>query len=406
MNNLILFIVLLTILIFNTAELPADAAAMGFSPSGNVKVMNNEFVKMKKEQIYITLYEDECKYRVDYTFVNDADEQSVVMGFPNFVLTSDHSVSYGINDFSAFNGNSRYKIFREYNESQNGYEMQELYECFEVHFNKGETKNITNTYSQEYTTYYGDGAKAIYILTTGASWKGTIDTISVFIDSDIPFSQMVNRTAFFHNVYEKDGEMKINTKTEDRGLRISPDNYVIEQGVIKMVFTDIEPDFNIEIFKPESLVNKISASSELEAENDLYSVNNIIDEKPETAWVEGKNNSGIGESITINITPRSKSGKKGSYKIKKIGIINGYAKDNTTFKQNNRIKRLRIKYENGLTRSKRVKYDLKDTMAMQYIEFKEPIFLNKLKIEILDVYKGSKWDDTCISEVKISPVKE
>jgi hypothetical protein len=387
----------------------ADAAAMGFSPSGNVKVMNNEFIKMKNEQIYITLYENECKYRVEYTFVNTADEQSVVMGFPNFVLTSDHSVNYGINDFSAFEENSIYEVFRKYDESQRGHDMQELYECFEVHFDKGETKHITNTYSQEYTTHYGDGGKAIYILTTGASWKGTIDTISVFIDSEIPFSQMVRRTAFFHNIYEEDGEMKINTRIENRGLRISPDKYALVYGGARMLFRDIEPDFDIEIFKPDPLVNEISASSELEDENGRYSVKNIIDERPETAWVEGKKDSGIGEYITINITPCSEIdkyyGKKGLYKIKKIGIISGYAKNNTTFKQNNRIKKFRLKYDNGLTKSRYVKYTLKDTMAMQYIEFKKPVFMNKLKLQILEVYKGSKYDDTCISEIKIFPVR-
>jgi hypothetical protein len=400
-------------LIFNPTELLSDAAAMGFSPSGNVKVMNNEFVKMKNEQIHITLYEDECKYRVDYTFVNDADEQSVVMGFPNYMLSSDHSVSYGINDFSAFDGNSIYKVFRKYNESQREHDMQELYECFEVHFNKGETKYITNTYSQEYTTHYGDGGKAIYILTTGASWKGTIDTISVFIDSGIPFSQMVNRTVFFHSFYEEDGEMKINTRTENRGLRISPDNYVIEQNVIKMVFTDIEPDFDIEIFKPDPpLINKISASSELEDKNDRYSVWNIVDERPETAWATttGKKTFGINEFITIDITPYSETGneywKKGLYKIQKIGIINGYAKNIDIFKQNNRIKELVLECENGLTRPQFLRYTLEDTIAMQYIEFDKPIFMNKLKLQILEVYKGSKYDDTCISEVKIFPVKE
>ena len=402
----LLMIVLLTMLVFNPAELLADAAAMGFFPSGNVKVMNNEFIKMKNEQIYITVCEEKCKYRVDYTFVNTADEQTVVMGFPNYMLTSDHSVNYGINDFKAFDEYSIYKVSRKYDESKREHEVQELYECFEVHFNKGETKHITNTYSQEYTTQYGEGNKAIYILTTGASWKGKIDTISVFIDSEILPNQLVERTAFFHGIYEEDGEMKIKTRTENRGLRISPDNYIVEQGVAKMVFTDIEPDFDIEILKPELLVSGLSASSELEDENSRYSVWNIIDERPETAWATSKKGQ---ESITFNITPCSETGKlfgkKGLYKIKKIGIINGYAKNSSTFKQNNRIKKLRLKYENGLTKPRYVKHTLEDTMIMQYIEFKEPVFMNNLKLQIIEVYKGSKWDDTCISEIKIFPVK-
>ncbi len=70
-------IVLLTTLVFNPTELLADSANMVFAPSGNVKIMNSEFIKMKNEQIYITLYENKCKYRVEYTFVNTGDEQTV-----------------------------------------------------------------------------------------------------------------------------------------------------------------------------------------------------------------------------------------------------------------------------------------------------------------------------------------
>ena len=46
-------------------------------------------------------------------------------------------------------------------------------------------------------------------------------------------------------------------------------------------------------------------------------------------------------------------------------------------------------------------YILKDTMDMQYLVFPEPIYMSSMKISILEVYKGSKWDDTCISELRI-----
>jgi hypothetical protein len=394
-------------LIFNPTELLADAAAMGFSPSGNVKVMNNEFIKMKNEQIYITLYENECKYRVAYTFVNTGDEQTVVMGFPNYMLSSDHSESYGINDFSAFDGNSIYKIFRKYDESQRGHDMQELYECFEVHFNKGETKYITNTYSQEYTEQYGLGNKAVYILTTGASWKGTIDMITVFIDSAIPPNQLVERTAFFQStektLFYPNGfsELLLSDRIIITPLNHFPGKYYLNQGVIKTVFRDIEPDFDIEIYKPDLLVSKLYASSELIDKNNRYAVKNIIDERPETAWVEGRKDSGINEYINIHFNTRVEvepnNYEEGLLKIKKIGIINGYAKNNTIFKQNNRVKKIRLK---GGSHDQI--YTLKDTMDMQYIEFDEPILTSMIKITIFEVYKGSKYDDTCISEILVT----
>ncbi len=406
-------IVLLTILVYNPTELMADAANMVFAPGGNVKVINSEFIKMKNEQIYITVCEDKCKYKVEYTFVNTGDEQTVLMGFPNSkrIMGRQAETVYGINDFLAFEGTSKLEVFRKDKENQDDKIVKSLYECFEVHFKKGETKHITNTYSQEYVNPYRDNFEVTYILTTGASWKGTIDTISVFIDSEIPFNQIAPRTAYFHEIYEENGEIKLETTTRYRGLSITPYNYNIEQGIYKMTFTDIEPDFDIVIGKPKLFLG-VKASSEMEDKNGRYSIKNIIDERPETAWVEGKKDSGINEFITINMSDYIESDRieddyiPGMYKIQKIGIINGYAKDEKTYKENNRVKRLRLEFKNGLTESKFLIYKLKDMMDMQYIEFNKLILLDEIEITILDVYKGSKWDDTCISEIKIFPVIE
>ncbi len=403
MKKFTLFIIIiLTTLVFNPTELIADAANIVHAPGGNVKVMNSEFIKMKNEQIYITICEDKCKYRVEYTFVNTGDEQTVLMGFPNSkrIMGRQAETVFGITDFLAYEGNSKLEVFRKDEESQSDKEVKKLYECFEVHFKKGETKHITNTYSQEYVNPYRDDFEVTYILTTGASWKGTIDTISVFFDSEIPYNQMVKRTAFFHEIYEDDGQLKLKTYTNAKGWSLPTST----------IYTDIEPDFNIVIDKPELFVSGLSASSELKDENNRYSAWNIVDERPETAWVEGKEDFGKNEFITISMSPHMEIDEddylKGSYKIKKIGIINGYAKDENTYKQNNRVKKLLLKCDNEFSETHFRSYTLKDTMAMQYIEFDKPIFMNKVEIKIRDIYKGSKYDDTCISEIKLFPVKE
>ncbi len=43
----------------------------------------------------------------------------------------------------------------------------------------------------------------------------------------------------------------------------------------------------------------------------------------------------------------------------------------------------------------------KDSSINEYIESKEPFFISEMKLTILDVYKGTGYDDTCLSEVKI-----
>jgi len=48
----------------------------------------------------------------------------------------------------------------------------------------------------------------------------------------------------------------------------------------------------------------------------------------------------------------------------------------------------------------KINLDLKDTMDLQKIKI-EPHVTKSIKFTIKDVYKGSKYEDTCISELKL-----
>ncbi len=57
---------------------------------------------------------------------------------------------------------------------------------------------------------------------------------------------------------------------------------------------------------------------------------------------------------------------------------------------------------NGIdTREKAKKFVKTYAYKIQYIVFKEPVLANELNIKILDVSKGSKYNETCISEIEI-----
>lgn len=45
-------------------------------------------------------------------------------------------------------------------------------------------------------------------------------------------------------------------------------------------------------------------------------------------------------------------------------------------------------------------------MEMQFVELKEPKFISEIEFTILDVYKGKKYDDTGISEIRVYPIKK
>ena len=89
------------------------------------------------------------------------------------------------------------------------------------------------------------------------------------------------------------------------------------------------------------------------------------------------------------------SGEASEVPIAKIGIINGYAKGDK-FKQNNRVKKALLVFSNG----QRIALDLADTPKMQYFNF-EPVPASQVRLIIENVYPGTKWDDTCISEIEL-----
>ena len=109
------------------------------------------------------------------------------------------------------------------------------------------------------------------------------------------------------------------------------------------------------------------------------------------AWgVRGK---GIGEWIKI-IFPSSRT-------ITRIGIVPGYAKSHprygNLFRLNNRVKDVRLEFSDGSS----VQFTFTDTESMQYINLDPPVQSQYVKIIIESIYRGTKWNDTLISEIEI-----
>jgi len=174
-----------------------------------------------------------------------------------------------------------------------------------------------------------------------------------------------------------------------------------------------------------------------------YGTHNLLDKNPSTAWVEGVEGDGIGETVTIEAGETLKEA---------IIFRNGYQKSQGTFEGNSRVKRMRVTlyigfmipgdvtelyaYFSVIPFAEPVEIALEDRWGIQQVampfdrkaaaEFKEkqhavflreaattieemlansegfdaePKFRYFLKCEILEVYKGSKYEDTCISDI-------
>ena len=147
--------------------------------------------------------------------------------------------------------------------------------------------------------------------------------------------------------------------------------------------------------------DSISASSYLKSNYSTinYLPENAHDSSYETAWVEGVEGYGIGEYLTYYF-------RWGNPRITNIIIANGYVKSEKAYRENSRVKKLKMYIDD----EPYAILNLEDSRYEQIFEF-EPIGkrtgdenidwvkLWTMKFEILEVYKGDKYDDTTISEL-------
>jgi hypothetical protein len=134
------------------------------------------------------------------------------------------------------------------------------------------------------------------------------------------------------------------------------------------------------------------ASSYLSSQgSQSYEPSHLHDFNHETAWVEGVSGYGVGQWVEYSFPAQQT-------KVTKIKILNGYVKSNKAWNENARVKRLKV-YYNGkavcildLQNSRSMQIFNVGTLGSEYNDW-------SLRFEILDVYPGTKYKDTVISEI-------
>lgn len=124
-----------------------------------------------------------------------------------------------------------------------------------------------------------------------------------------------------------------------------------------------------------------------------YEVKNLDDDSPFTAWVEGVDGDGIGEWIEFTHASHEPAWGCGD----QLTVVNGYQKSPTSFKQNSRVKSMNLMV-NGTPRGRVL---LEDRMGEQIIPL--PVQQgDRIRLTIAEVYPGSKYKDTALTEVWVS----
>lgn len=133
-----------------------------------------------------------------------------------------------------------------------------------------------------------------------------------------------------------------------------------------------------------SAVN-IKSSSFLTENNIEYSPDNL-NEEIGICWAEGVSGQGINETLYL----------QGFYQTNSIHISNGFVSYSKPYlyKQNSRLKKIELSVENKYTKI----IELIDTPNFQTINLSETLLPDEiLKIKILEVYPGNKYEDTCVN---------
>ncbi|MBP7902292.1 MAG: hypothetical protein KA015_05705 [Spirochaetes bacterium] len=411
---------------------PVDGSTL--KSSGNILLKNVKNVELVSEKIFFKPSGDFMNVEVIYDLKNNGEQQSVDYGFP-FYSDTEYGNQNAISP-SFFKNEEKYEeeknIIKYFSLKINGREMpkKELYEdknettvtkwyVAKIELAKG---NNTITVSYSVKTCFSDWATSkskftgvdkrrfSYILTPAGFWgNGTTGKLEVFVDS----TDIVNKkgTIKFKGItdFKKSGPFYQSSSNNFNFSKSSP--FEIEYD-IAAYYNGFEEQVNDN--KTADLIKTILSSSELKGD---YSVKNLTDNNYDSAWAEGVSGNGEGEWIEFIFNGKSD--------IKLVAIANGYWKTKELYSMNSKIKKMKCEIT-------AVKNNNQDVSFVKFVEAKIPEYnfipskeqpnifgigthcftkivsaddfdyeysIKSVKITILEVYPGTKYEDTCISEI-------
>jgi hypothetical protein len=143
----------------------------------------------------------------------------------------------------------------------------------------------------------------------------------------------------------------------------------------------------------ERLITPVSATatSTLEPQGGItYGVRNLLDNDQTTAWCEGADGNGIGESITFPFSA--------PILLSRIDVINGYNKGDR-YKVNARVQNVEV----SATKTRQLA-TLRDTSGVQRLPVPESA-TTFVKLTIKSAYAGTRFTDLCLTDVQFIGVR-
>jgi hypothetical protein len=402
------------------------------SRTGNIQMIQKKDIRLEEERLSVRIAGDYAFVQVTYRLKNSGAADRVTYGFPveRYPMVDDNLkpiksslADLRISEESSASTSGRIipvqKVVPDRTWDPREWKPIMEWHIVEIPFQEYEEKVISVSYRQKsrlddmvYTKSFRPSFSDrtfTYMLKPAQNWgDGRVASCSVLIDA--------------RELLSKGGNV----------LEIYPDGYVANGGIIiwnyqnldlataqdiVLVYDNSSSAFTKYIQEerlPLSSIAKCQASSILKTDainRFNYEPKNLFDNDLNTAWVEGAAGSGVGDWVEIQIA-------KNSY-IEAIGIINGYTKNEAIYNANNRIRKIRLYVEYIDGWSENAKPNRKESTdivlaAKQFNELNRDVrapFISwladygagdpiaKIRLTILEVAEGAKYNDTCISEL-------
>ena len=129
-----------------------------------------------------------------------------------------------------------------------------------------------------------------------------------------------------------------------------------------------------------------------------YLPRNATEQNNDTVWAEGVSGNGVGEWILIEFTE--------SVQLSGMYIKNGYWKTTERLTQNGRLKKILVEFSDGGSET----HSLTDPGSQNFstltqgtgenLAFSTRRVTTFIKITILEVYSGSRWEDICVTGIR------
>ncbi|PKL16797.1 MAG: hypothetical protein CVV49_14450 [Spirochaetae bacterium HGW-Spirochaetae-5] len=426
------FLIILFLILTSNIKAFANGGSFtsGNLASGQISLMDNRQISIEEEDLRITLYRGYAKVDVIYVMKNNDDTVTATLGFPSLLHTrskesgtmqeiGEYTIAIQTEGLFGYGSSQKISAKYMYKGEQvkwikmpdifgNDYEEAPLeypeigWYVSNIDFKKNQNVKVTISYISNYINYGWfvsdntdtNDSQFRYLLSIGSTWKGPIKRGKVIIDKSniqhniniLPAGRFIKK----ENTYT--WEFKDLEPNGNDNLLITINNgysQMASYGSQEMTWYYSTDKKYYLSFKPE----KISASSTLKK----YYPLNLFDKKFETAWVEENDNDGTGEFIEMKFNKMQKLGI--------IGIIPGYNKTKELFYKNNRIAELEIYADDKLIKTVQINdgytsFASYDLSAYYLIKLSDNnISCKNLKLKITKVYKGTDYNDACISEL-------